>query len=237
MKNLLNKKNIIILAIIAIILLMFSLLYKPKQPLPKILLSSPAEGSDRASLTEPIQLKFDQEIDPTLFTVTSTPTEEWTIEPGDSKFVITLKSKQYLRVETKYSLSVAYNNQAVSTLNFKTIPQQGDPRYTQGVLKEMDRDYPIAQKLPYNSTLYRVIYSAPMTLEITIKNENITSEKAFSDIRTWVTSVGGDASAHKYVISDKPLSSVAPAITTTPTKSPSPSPTPFNWDNLKDDGT
>jgi len=241
MKKLLNKKNLIVLAIIAIGFFIFSILYKPEPPLPQLLLSSPAEGSARASLTDPIQLKFDQELDPTLITVTSIPIEEWSVQSGDNKFVIILKSKQYLHVETKYILNILYNKQQVSTLNFKTIAQQGDPRYTQEVLKEMDRDYPLATKLPYNTDLYRVVYSAPMTLEISIKNENILPEKAFSEIRAWVTSVGGDASAHKYVISDKPLPSSTP--TGIPengnTEKPkiSPSPTPFNWDTLQDDGT
>lgn len=239
MKNLLNKKNIIILAVIAVVFLIFSLFYKPKQPLPQLLLSSPTEGSARASLTDPIQLKFDQELDLTLLTVTSTPIEEWSIQPGDNKFVVILKSKQYLHVETKYALNINYNKQPITTLNFKTIAQQGDPRYTQEVLNEMARDYPIAVKLPYSTDLYRVVYSAPMILEITIKNENILPEKAFSEIRAWVTSVGGDADAHKYVISDKPLPSSTPTgiLENGNTRTPSPSPTPFNWDNLQDDGT
>jgi hypothetical protein len=244
MKNILNKKYIIILAVIAIVFLIFSLFYKPKQTLPQLLLSSPTEGSTRASLTGPIQLKFDKEIDPTLLTITSSPIEEWNTQSSDNKFVILLKSKQYLHVETKYILNISYNKQPIATLNFKTIAQQGDPRYTQEVLNEMDRDYPIAVKLPYNTDLYRVVYSAPMILEITIKNENILPEKAFSEIRAWVTSVGGDPDAHKYVIGDKPW---------TPTPTPTlhiesdssremtpdakPSGSPFNWDTLEDDGT
>jgi hypothetical protein len=237
MKKLLTKKYIIILGIIAFLFLIFSLIYKPIEPLPQLLTSLPAQDSQKVSLTDPVRLKFDQEVDPSLLTITSTPTEEWFIQAGDDKSIIILKSKQYFHVETKYVINISYKNEPISTLNFKTIAQQGDPRYTQEVLSEMDRDYPIAVKLPYTSNLYRVIYSAPMTLEISIKNDNILPEKAFSDIRAWVTSVGGDADAHKYVISDEPLPSAAPTVTTTPTKTSSPSPTPFNWDTLEDAGT
>ncbi len=238
MKKFLTKKNIIILAIIAIVFLIFSLFYKPAEPLPQITSTIPAQNSQKVSLTAPVRLKFDQKIDPSLITITSTPTEEWSIQNSEDMSIIYLKSKQYFHVGTEYSLSVSYNNQPISTLNFKTIAQQGDPRYTQEVLREMDRDYPLATKLPYNTDLYRVVYSAPMVLEITIKNPNITPEKAFSEIRAWVTSVGGDANAHKYVVSDKPIPSALP-LTSTPSslKSSSPSPPPFDWDNLKDDGT
>lgn len=213
MKKYLNRKNIIIFSIVTLIALIFSLFYKPKPPLPQLISSSPISNAQRVSLTDSIQLKFDQDIDSTRLVIKSSPPEDWSIQVGNDNSTIILKSKKYLQVETSYSLSILYGDKSVSTLNFKTIPQQGDPRYTQGVLKEMDRDYPLAVKLPYNTPSYRVVYSAPLTLEITLKNQNISSATAIGDIKAWVTQNGGDASSHKYVIGTDPLPS--PAIVPT----------------------
>jgi methionine-rich copper-binding protein CopC len=200
MKKLLNKKFFTILSVIVFIFLIFSLFYKPKPALPKIISSLPSANSTSVLVTDPIQLKFDQPVDPSLLTVSSNPPEVWAIQSGDDNTIATLKSKQYLRAETPYSLSILYHNQPTFTLNFKTIPQQGDPRYTQGVLQEMSHDYPLAKFTPYETTQYLVVYSSPMTLEITLKSPNIPHDQAISDIRAWVTSVGGDATAHQYVI-------------------------------------
>lgn len=230
MKKFLNKKILIILSIITLIILIFSLFYKSKLPSPQLLSSSPTSNSQRVSLTGSIQLKFDQNIDLARLTVTSNPPEDWSIQSGDDNSLIILRSKQYLRVETEYFLSILYDKQLISTLNFRTTPQQGDPRYTQQVLQEMARDYPLSVKLPYSTSQYRVVYSAPLTLEITIKNPNLTSAQAISEIKSWVTSVGGDAGAHKYVIGTNPLPSDISSSAAVPAKTASPSPTPFNWD-------
>ncbi len=238
MKKLLSKKYIIVLGVFALLFFIFSLFYKPIKPFPTLLSSLPNQDAQKVSLTDPVRLKFDQAIDPNLLTISSAPAEEWSIQAGDDKSIVVLKSKKYFHVETKYSVSISYKNELITTLNFKTIAQQGDPRYTQEVINEMGRDFPLGKFTPYNTDLYRVVYSGPMILEITIKNPNITPEKAFSEIRTWVTSVGGDSNAHKYVISDKPLPSPAPVSSgSSNLKSSSPSPTPFDWSTLKDDGT
>jgi hypothetical protein len=200
MKKLLNKKVLIILSIVTLLFLIFSLFYKPRPPLPKLLSSLPTQGSQKVLVTDVIQLKFDEGVDPSLLTANSNPPEDWSLQTGNDSTIAVAKSKQLLRVETAYSLSILYGGQLVSTLNFKTIPQQGDPRYTQQVIQEMARDYPLAKFIPYDTPLYRVVYSAPMTLEITLKSPTISRAQAISDIKSWVTSIGGDASAHQYVI-------------------------------------
>ncbi len=69
---------------------------------------------------------------------------------------------------------------------------------------ELARDYPLAQKLPYSTPDYRVVYSSPMTLEITLKNSNLTSVEVIDEIKSWVTKNGGDVANHKYVIAPAP---------------------------------
>ena len=204
MKKILNKKFIIFLSIISLTFLIFSLIYKPQTPSPQLLISSPTQNARSSSLTDPIQLKFDQPIDPSLLTISSIPAESWSIESGLDNNSITLKSKQYLRVDTNYSLSIVYKNIQITTLNFKTMTQQGDPRYTQEVLSELERDYPLAAKTPLTTSQYRVVYSSPMTLEITLKNSNLTSAEVIDEVKSWVTKNGGDSIAHKYVIARAP---------------------------------
>ncbi|MEI8232386.1 MAG: Ig-like domain-containing protein [bacterium] len=234
-KILTNKKFLIALAIIAIIALFFSFL--PKRVITPTLLSSiPVDKATKVSVFEPLSFTFDQNLLPNLVTINSIPEESWDIEQeGPNKII--LNHKKFLIVNQSYVVSVYYNKKLASTITFTTKAEQNDPRYLQTVQTTMDRDYPIAVKLPYSTDSYRVVYSAPMILEISLKNENITPEKAFSDIRAWVTSVGGDASAHKYIISDKPLPSTTTPTPATPTKTSKPSPTPFDWDTLQDDGT
>ena len=235
-KILTNKKFLIGLAILALATLIVSLFPKASST-PTLITSTPADKATKVSVFEPLSLTYNQNVLPYLFTISSIPEEIWDIKQEVPDSII-LEHKRFLVVNQLYVITIHYDSKLVNTLSFTTKAEQNDPRYLQTIQATMDRDYPLATKLPYNTDLYRVVYSAPMVLEITIKNPNITPEKAFSEIRAWVTSVGGDANAHKYVVSDKPLPSALP-LTSTPSslKSSSPSPTPFDWDNLKDDGT
>jgi len=200
MKKYINTKNLIILSIIAGFFTIISIIYQPKIDPPKLILSSPTQNFQKMSVTEPILLKFDKMVDPSLITIKSTPEEVWQLLNSNDPYTASFKSVQYLHVDTIYSLAIMYEDQLLTTLDFKTIPQQGDPRYTQEVLKEMDRDYPLAQKLPLKTAQYRVVYSSPLTLEITLINPNFTSEEIIEEVKSWVTQNGGDVVVHKFVI-------------------------------------
>lgn len=238
-KLLLNKKFLIGLSTLAIVTLIYSLFSSSKNllALPTIIKSTPAQGVVGVDVFRPITIQYDKNVFIDDLDINSEPSEKWElIQVGPD--TIGLTHKLALRPSTKYSLILSWKNQPLSPLVFTTLASQGDPRLVQTLTEEFNRDYPLAKKTPYISDTYYVVYSAPMVLEITIKNPAITPEKAFSEIRAWVTSVGGDANAHKYVISDKPLpSTLPPTFTTSGLKPSSPSPTPFDWDNLKDDGT
>jgi len=236
-KMLSNKKFLIVLAILAVGTMIYSFLPK-KIITPTLLSSTPIEKSTKASVFDPLKFTYDQPVLLSKIKATSIPEENWNIEQ-DSPTSIILTHKRFLLTNQPYVVNIYYNDKLANTLSFTTKAEQNDPRYLQTVQATMDRDFPLALKLPYSTDSYRVVYSAPMTLEISIKNPNILPDKATSDIKSWVTSVGGDASAHKYIISDKPLPSSTPTgiPTNRNTGTSSPSPTPFNWDTLQDDGT
>lgn len=231
-----HKKVIIIFSFLAITSLAFSFFITRKIT---IVSSLPKNNSNITNVNTSIILEFNQKINLDNIKLTITPEESLTLTQIENTKVV-IDFDKPLQINSKYSVLIFYKEKQIDQLFFTTNISsdiQYDARFLEEVQKNMDNKYPIIAKTPYNNSLYRVVYSAPLTLEITLKNPNITTEKAISDIRTWVESVGGDATAHKYIISNKPLPSTTPLSTPTPTKTLSPSPTPFNWDTLQDDGT
>ena len=236
-----NPRTKIILVIIGVLIFLnvvATIISALFPSLPPIISTNPSNNAAKTTLDQPFIVNFKQPIQVTDFSLTSEPTLSWDIAQTSSTTLTATHSLDF-QPSTTYTLTLAWKNQAYSPIKITTMASQVDPLFIKQTNDELARDYPLAQLLPYNTDLYRVVYSAPMTLEITIKNENILPEKAFGEIRSWVTSVGGDADAHKYVISDKPLPSPAIVPTKAGSSAPTtkPSPTPFNWDTLQDDGT
>ncbi len=201
MKQFFRKKTIFILLAVTLVVVVVSLFYRPVNPLPNIISTSLTTSSTKVNYFDPLRLKFDQSINPSLLSIKSVPEESWSVTSaiGDPTSIV-LDHAQYFRVNTDYSLTIFYDNQQIHVLKFRTAPQQSDPRYVQEVNNEMARDYPLATKVPYENNIFKIVYSAPLTLEITLKNSNITSQKAIEEVKSWVAQNGGNASAHKYVI-------------------------------------
>jgi hypothetical protein len=199
MKMLSNKKFLIFLGLITFVVFLFSFLYKPPVPLPTITTTSPLQNSNKVNYFDPLLIKFDGVVDHTLVTITSSPAEDWIIS-NSNKDSLEVKSKQYFRVDTNYTVNIFYNKTHIYTLNFKTIPQQSDPRYAQEVMAEIERDYPLSTKLPYETDEYSVLYSTPLTLEITLKTENLENDRVIAEVKAWVTRMGGNANSHKFVV-------------------------------------
>lgn len=199
MKLLSNKKFLLFLGLLTFIVFIFSLFYKPPTPLPEVIQSSPTQNSNKVNYFDTLTLRFNQAIDPSLITISSTPAEDWSIDDvsGDT---VSLKSKQYFQVDTSYVVNISYKNQLIYTLSFKTTHQQSDPRYAQEVMNEIKRDYPLAVKTPYETADYSVTYSKPLTLEITLKNSTVKASDVISEVKSWVTKNGGDSLAHQYTI-------------------------------------
>jgi len=209
MQNLiLNKKFLLFLAILSIGTLLFSLFFsqKTRLGLPQLVYSTPTTNSLGADVFNPVMIQFDKPILVKDFTIISSPEESWDLaQEGQNS--LRISHSLALRPSTKYQLVLSWKSSPLPALTFTTQSSQGDPRLVQTLTQELNRDYPLAKLTPYNTPLYRVVYSAPMTLEITIKNRGISSQKATEEVRSWVTSVGGDATTHKYIISNQSLPS------------------------------
>lgn len=199
MQLLLNKKFLIALALLALLTTILSLVLKPRDVVPKVVSSSPANGSTNVTHFDSIEFVFDHPLDQELVLAQSIPAEDWVVTPSGTNVVV-LRPKKYLRVDTPYSLSLRYAGEEIYSLSFKTIPQQSDPRYAQQVVEDLRRDYPLAHIVPHETPLYRIVYTSPLALEITIINQNLTSQEIIAEVKSWVSQNGGDASSHKYTI-------------------------------------
>lgn len=201
LKSLLNKKYIILLGVLALIVLIVSLFSNPPTDQVKVLSSSPLPNSTSVRHTDSIIIRFDLPVDTALLAASSIPEEVWNITSNYPTEIV-LTSKQYFRVDTQYVLNLVYDGSPIYTLNFKTIPQQSDPRYAQEVVQELANNYPLASKIPFENTLFRIVYVSPLTIEITNKNPNLTSQEIIDEVRSWVTQNGGNAIDHKYIVAD-----------------------------------
>lgn len=202
MKQFFHKKTILVLLLgITLIMIVVSLVYKPIRPLPTIISTSLTTNSTKVNYFDPVWLKFDQSINPSLISIKSIPEESWSVGlvEGDPTSIV-LNHARYFHVNTDYSLTIFYDSQQINVLKFRTAPQQNDPRYVQEVNSGMARDYPLATKIPFENNSFKIVYSAPLTLEITSKNPNLKSQELIDEVKSWVTQNGGDASAHKYVV-------------------------------------
>lgn len=207
MKNPKLKRILIaILAVISVLAILFIYFStkktnKPSEPV-AIISSVPANDSQNASVFDPIKITFNQTVDPADLSVISVPAEDWTVS-SNTQDSVSLNHKVYLRVATNYKLTISYKGSVLGILNFETVKSQNDPRQLQNLQSELNRDYPLASLTPYETADYRVVYSAPLTLEIDLKS-SISSEDAISQIKSWVKTNGVDPDTHKYVVVSSP---------------------------------
>jgi methionine-rich copper-binding protein CopC len=174
-----------------------------------ILNSTPAENASGVSVFDPITITFNQAINSTTLYVSSEPSEEWSVVQSAPN-AVNLEHAQYLRVATTYTITILQDGNLIGTLTFETAHEQNDPRQLQTLQSELNKDYPLASLTPYETSDYRIVYSAPLTLEIQLKG-SIKAQDAISQVQSWVKSNGIDPSTHKYIVVNA---------------SPSPSPAP-----------
>lgn len=196
-----NKKFLIGLGVITLILFIISLIIRPTTPLPVVVKTSPLERSTKVNYFDPISFTFNQDVDPNLLKLSSIPEENWQLKPLNTKNV-SFSSAQYLQVNTGYNLTLTYNNQPIHTLTFTTLPQQSDPRYVQEVNNELKRDYPLAVKTPLERPGFTVVYIKPLTLEITLKEGVEERSEIINAVRDWVKENGLDPDSHSYSFSN-----------------------------------
>lgn len=196
-----NKKFLLGLSAITLILFIISLFFKPTTPLPEVVKTSPVNRSTKVNYFDSISFTFNQDVDPNLLKLTSIPEEAWVIKPINTRSV-SFSSAQYFQVNTQYSLTLNYNNQPIHTLTFTTLPQQSDPRYVQEVNNELKRDYPLAVKTPLDRPGFSVVYNKPLTLEITLKGGVEERSEIINAVRDWVKENGLDPDSHTYVFAN-----------------------------------
>jgi methionine-rich copper-binding protein CopC len=201
MKNI--KQKLLIAGVVIIIIIVAVFIYlSPKKVIiptttPTVTSSVPNDGSSGVNVFDPITITFNQNVDPTSITVTSDPAENWTISQ-DSPKSITVNHSLYLRIATTYKLTVMQHGNVIETLTFETAHDQNDPRQLQSLKSQLNQDYPLASLTPYETSDFRVVYSAPLTLEIDIKS-SIGTQDAILQVQSWVKSQGVDPATHKYI--------------------------------------
>jgi hypothetical protein len=194
LKILSHRITIVLLAVLALITLLFSIFYRPKPATPKLLEVSPKDRSEINYFDE-IRLRLDKAINQDGLVVNSIPEEEWEI-------LVIVKSKKYLQVNTQYLLNITYQNSPIASLTYTVKPQQSDPRYAQEVAEEIKRDYPLAAKIPYEAPGFTVLYKSPMTFEITLKEGVEERSEIINAVRDWVKENGLDPDSHTYTFSN-----------------------------------
>jgi hypothetical protein len=181
----------------SLVVLVLAILIGNKKPASVTITESvPPNNATDVDIFNPLSITFSAPIDVNLLSITSTPSESWTVTPKNST-TIELSHELAFSPATLYTLTFNYGS-AINTLSFTTQKSQGDPRRLQTIRNQMLVDYPLAEQTPYETNLYRVVYRSPLTLEITLKSQAITEQQAIDQIKVWVTAHGGNATSHKY---------------------------------------
>jgi hypothetical protein len=200
MKNIFrNKKILAITILVATVIAGLLLLTNRTVALPKIVASAPAAGSTTGDIFKPVIVQFDIPVMAADINISSSPEEIWTIKQ-ESPNSIALLHQEIFHPATFYVVNLSWQARPLPSLSFTTQAAQGDPRLVQKLTDELNRDYPLAKLTPHETPLYRVVYTAPMTLEIELINLNITSQEAIGEVKAWVRSQGGDVDVHKYTV-------------------------------------
>lgn len=193
------KKIITPLAILTIGSVILSLFKVQKLSLVS---SSPTNNSSLSNLNQPILLEFNQKINLEDLKFQIVPEEKFAPSKIENTKVMLTFNKVF-QINTNYLVTILYKEKQLDQINFTTTISpntQYDARFLEEVQNNMDDKYPLMVKTPYISPQFRVVYSAPLTLEITLTNPNLTSSEAIEEVKSWVTQNGGDVAAHTFVI-------------------------------------
>lgn len=199
MKQLFLKYKNHLMVALGILSLIFYFLSLKSPSYPKVLSFSPNDKSVSVDLRANPIYQIDKEVILSDLTLTSSPNINFQLTESNSKTFVATHTLAF-QPSTTYTLTLSWQGQTIQTHSFTTLKSQEDPLLIQNMKDELAHDYPLAQKLPYTTDSYRVVYSAPMTLEITLKDNNLGPSDAISEIKSWVTKNGGDSTTHKYVI-------------------------------------
>jgi hypothetical protein len=196
------KKYFYAFALVVLVVFLISLFIKKPEPTPKLISSLPASGSSAVGLNQSVRLAFDLPVSATDLTIVSIPAEAW-VASNLTPESIELTHKYFFQPYTDYQLTVKQGATTLANLTFTTITSQSDPRLVQSIEEQMAIDYPLSRATPYDTPQFSVVYSSPLTLEITLKNTNLTSQEVIDNVKAWVTGNGGDPEAHHYTFASQ----------------------------------
>ncbi len=193
------KKLIIPFSILTGIIFIFSLFINQ---VPKIVSSTPINGGTIGSIDSPITIAFDRQVNFQDFAFTLVPEEQLETTFQNDKS-ISLKTIKPLRYKTAYSLNIKYKTKSLSVISFTTtVPPntQFDARLIDDVVTQRNTQFPLLLKTPYENSNYKIYYISPLTIEIKIKNSDLSAGEVLEEVKSWVTQNGGDVSSHKFTI-------------------------------------
>lgn len=204
MKDLLNNPKVklygALLGLLIVINLIFAL-YRRLSPIhPQVISSTPPQQASNVPLDTIPTFTFDQQLDANDLKVESTPSLNWILQLKDKTLL--LQHPLNFQPSTNYLLSIYHQNTKVYDYSFTTQASQTDSALIQSMKDELARDYPLGQKTPYEAPGFRLVYSSPLTLEITLKNTSLDELEAIGYARSWVSENGLDPTTHKYIIAD-----------------------------------
>lgn len=196
-----NRQKLFILAtvVLAVVYIVLFIYFKLNPSMPRLISSSPIDLSKDVALAKLPTFEFDKPIDLTDVVIISSPKTSWVLTQTKATNITATHTPDF-QPATTYTISLTWKNKPLAGLEFKTLASQVDPLLLQEMKEELARDYPLARFTPYKTSNYRVVYSSPMTFEITMINSNLTSEDAIEEVKSWITKNGGDAASHKLVV-------------------------------------
>jgi hypothetical protein len=199
MKSLFLKyKNHLVLILVVLSVVLFLFGGKTQKP-PTIKALSPLDRAQNVDLRSSIYYSSDNPLILSEITISSSPSLDFELNLQNTNTLVATH-KLAFQPSTTYTISLSWKGEDILNHTFTTLKSQEDPLLIQNMKEELERDYPLAQKLPLKTAQYRVVYSSPLTLEITLINPNFTSEEIIEDVKSWVTQNGGDVSVHKFVM-------------------------------------
>lgn len=197
----LNRKTFLLAALVLGVFLLFRFLPSPLAP--TLTATTPLPQSTNVPLLPTVKLQFDLPISPSDVTLLATPPIEFRLVAATDQ-VLSFSPTAPLSPLTRYTLTITTPNPEPFTLIFTTMATQTDSALLDRLHTKLADQYPLAKQTPYTTTLYRVTYSAPLTLKITVTDPSLSDQQAIAQVQAWVKAHQLDPSSHQYAVVKTP---------------------------------
>lgn len=179
----------------AVLIFALSLLF---QGTPKLVETNLINGQTNVDLNTELVLVFDKPVNQKKVRVISTPPDDYTLTKDAPAKLRASHSRSFYQ-DTNYVVEIYYNNSLVQALSFHTQKSESNPRDLQVIQEEVERDYPVAAKLPLTKSNYQIVYVAPLTLQVELYDESLDQRLIAKEIAAWLQSEGIDPTSHELV--------------------------------------